>query len=53
MYGINPVERIAGSLPRRQHRLVEAWAELHMLELLDDWSLLQEGDQPNPIDPLT
>jgi len=53
VYGINPVERIAGTLPRRQHRLVEAWAELHMLELLDDWSLLQEGDRPNPIDPLT
>ena len=26
---IDPVELIAGSLPRRQQRLVEAWAELH------------------------
>ena len=25
----DPVELIAGSLPRKQRRLVEAWAELH------------------------
>lgn len=29
VYGVAPVERIAGELPRRQRRLVEAWAELH------------------------
>ena len=27
--GIDPVDLIAGSLPTRQRRLVEAWAELH------------------------
>jgi hypothetical protein len=27
--GLDPVDQIAGSLPRRQLRLVEAWAELH------------------------
>jgi len=31
---LEPVELIAGSLPRRQRRLVEAWAELHQEELL-------------------
>jgi hypothetical protein len=35
--GLNPVDLIAGSLPRRQLRLVEAWAELHEQELLEDW----------------
>ena len=34
IYGIDPIELIAGSLPRRQERLVLAWAELHQDELL-------------------
>ena len=29
VYQIDPVELLAGSLPKRQQRLVEAWAELH------------------------
>ena len=29
IYSLDPIELIAGSLPKRQHRLVEAWAELH------------------------
>jgi hypothetical protein len=52
IYGISPIEWIAGSLPRRQQRLVEAWAELHEEELLDDWHLLQSGLLPLPIAPL-
>ena len=50
--GISPVELIAGSLPIRQQRLVEAWAELHQNELLRDWELLQLGQRPTPIEPL-
>ena len=34
IYGIDPIELIAGSLPKRQERLVLAWAELHREELL-------------------
>lgn len=52
VYGIDPVELIAGALPRRQRRLVEAWAELHQAELLADWQQLQEGRKPQPIEPL-
>ena len=52
VFSIDPVESIAGSLPRRQQRLVEAWAELHQQELLNDWALLQAGQIPVPIDPL-
>lgn len=52
VYGINPVELITVSLPRRQQRLVEAWAELHQEELKKDWSLLQIGKLPKPIEPL-
>ena len=39
--GLDPVDLIAGSLPRRQRRLVEAWAELHQEERLTDWARLQ------------
>ena len=52
IFGIDPVEIIAGALPRRQRRLVEAWAELHQEELNADWSTLQEGHPPKPIEPL-
>ncbi len=52
VFGINPIEMITGSLPRRQQRLVEAWAELHQKELSQDWELLQEGKLPLPIEPL-
>ena len=52
IFSINPVELIAGSLPKRQRRLVEAWAELHQAELKDDWNELQEGKPPKSIEPL-
>ena len=52
IFGIEPVELIAGDLPRRQRRLVEAWAELHQTELMADWNTLQEGRLPKPIEPL-
>jgi len=52
VFGLEPIELIAGGLPRRQHRLVEAWAELHRDELLLDWDLLQSGQLPLPIEPL-
>jgi Domain of unknown function (DUF4160) len=32
IFNIDPVEIIAGSLPRRQRRLVEVWAERHVAE---------------------
>jgi hypothetical protein len=52
VFSIDPVEVISGSLPRRQQRLVEAWAELHQIELNGDWERLQAGQSPLPIDPL-
>jgi hypothetical protein len=39
-------------MPRRQQRLIEAWAELHQPELMADWNKLQSGQRPVPIDPL-
>jgi len=52
IFGLDPIALIAGSFPKRQQRLVEAWAELHQGELLEDWRLLQEGRKPLPIKPL-
>lgn len=52
IYGINPIELISGALPKRQQRLVEAWAELHQSELWADWQRLQSGHKPLPIEPL-
>ena len=49
---VDTIELVAGALPRRQLRLVEAWAELHQAELLADWDLLQSGRRPLPIIPL-
>jgi len=47
------IEPIDGRLPRRQTRLVQAWAELHQDELLANWARLLEGELPEPIDPLS
>jgi len=52
VFRIDPVDLMAGTLPRRQARLVEAWAELHQAELLEDWQRLQTGQPPIPIAPL-
>jgi len=52
VFSIEPVELIAGAFPKRQRRLVEAWAELHQKELLEDWALLQAGKLPRSIAPL-
>ncbi len=50
--GIADGEVLAGSLPRKQLRLVQAWIELHHDELLADWELVANGEQPYKIDPL-
>ena len=52
VFALDPVECIGGDLPRTQQRLVEAWAEIHLEELLQDWNLLQSGQPPLKIEPL-
>jgi hypothetical protein len=52
VYSIDVIELISGSLPKRQQRFVEAWAELHQAELLANWERLQTGRLPLPIEPL-
>jgi len=52
IYSIDTIELMSGALPRRPHRLVEAWAELHQDELVTNWERLQAGQLPHKIDPL-
>lgn len=52
VYALDSIELMTGSLPLPQRRLVEAWAELHRIELEQDWRLLQQGRRPVPIAPL-
>lgn len=45
-------EILAGELPRKQLRLVQAWIELHRDELLADWELAISDEKPYKIAPL-
>jgi len=49
---INSCELSEGELPKKQLKLVLAWAELRREELLADWKLAQEGELPFKIDPI-
>jgi hypothetical protein len=52
VFSIEALEIIGGSLSTRERRLVEAWAELHRGELLENWERLQSGNLPLKIAPL-
>ena len=43
---------LAGKLPRKQLRLVQAWIELHRDELIADWEISIGGENPYKIKPL-
>ena len=45
-------ELLAGELPRKQLRLVQAWVELNRDALMADWELARSGQLPYKIDPL-
>lgn len=43
---------LAGGLPRRQVRLVQAWAELRAEELEQAWRRAVNNEHPGTIEPL-
>ena len=45
-------EVLAGQIPRKQLRLVQAWIERHRDELAADWALASSGELPYKIEPL-
>lgn len=50
--GLGDGEILAGDLPRKQLRLVQAWIELHRDELMADWEIAISGESPYKIEPL-
>ena len=49
---IRTCEVTEGDLPTRQRKFVLAWAELHQEELMADWRLVMNGEEPFKIQPL-
>lgn len=43
---------LAGSIPPKQLKMVQAWIEIHKEELFADWDLARAGEQPFRIAPL-
>ena len=52
VFSIPDAEILAGALPRRQVRLVQAWAELRASELEQAWDRAVKNEQPGTIPPL-
>jgi len=52
IFNIETCEIIEGDLPKKQQKLVSAWMEIHKDELLADWELALDGQQPYKIEPL-
>ncbi len=49
---IHTCEILQGNLPKKQSKLVLAWAELHQEELMADWDLVMNSEEPFKIQPL-
>jgi hypothetical protein len=43
---------LEGALPGNKIRLVQAWIDIHRDELMADWELAVNGQQPYKIEPL-
>ncbi len=43
---------LAGDFPARQLRMVQVWIDIHRDELMADWELAVNGDEPFRIAPL-
>ena len=52
VFAIPTGEVLAGTLPSGKARLVQAWIEIHRDELVADWQLAVNGDEPFRIEPL-
>lgn len=50
--GIPDGNILEGSIPVPKMKLLQAWIEIHKDELMADWDLAVQGEQPYKIDPL-
>ncbi len=49
VYSIHDGTVLAGELPPKKHKLVVAWIEIHIEDLIADWQLVVTGKKPFPI----
>ncbi|MCF8020801.1 MAG: DUF4160 domain-containing protein [Vallitaleaceae bacterium] len=49
---IKTCELKEGYLPKKQHKPVLAWAEIHQEELMANWEIAMNSELPIKIDPL-
>ncbi len=49
---IRTCEILEGNLPSKQRKAVLAWSELHQEELMANWRLVMNGEDPFRIPPL-
>jgi len=45
-------EVLEGKIPNSKMKLIQAWIEIHKDELMADWNLAVNGEQPYKIEPL-
>lgn len=45
-------EVLKGEMPNKKLKLIQAWVEIHQEELMANWKLAVEGQQPYKIEPL-
>jgi len=50
--GIDDGAILEGDLPKSKMKLVQAWIEIHRDDLMADWKMAVEGQQPFKIEPL-
>ena len=43
---------LEGKIPNSKMKLIQAWIEIHKDELMADWNLALNGEQPYKIEPL-
>ncbi len=52
VFSIENASLLAGFMPRKQSRLIQAWIELRREELMADWNLALNGARLFQIEPL-
>jgi hypothetical protein len=52
VFSISDGELLAGKMPSEKRRLVPAWLVIHRDELLADWQIAVNGEEPFRIEPL-
>ena len=52
IFNIKTCEYMEGNLPPKQIRHIRTWAEIHQEELMMNWELARNDEQPIKIKPL-